>query len=166
MAGCGCMSKLSLRQIAEYFSRSYRAVDGLWFMKVEAKQGFDGALALDDEVWKVMPKIQARMIKSFLGLDNSLEALRESLETKLELEEFKYETQKTRNGFQITVTDCPWHNMMTKSGREYLAEKVGKTICTTEYTVWASEFSQSIKFELKSLKCGKSRHCVLDFVNQ
>ena len=61
------MTKLSSQQVAEYFSRSYRAVDGLWFMKVEEKLGFDAALELDNEVWKVMPKIQARMIKQFLG---------------------------------------------------------------------------------------------------
>ena len=59
------MTKLSSQQVAEYFSRSYKTVDGLWFMKVEEKHGFDAALELDNEIWKVMPKIQARMIKSF-----------------------------------------------------------------------------------------------------
>lgn len=138
----------------------------MWFMKVEEKDGFDAALDVDDEVWKVMPKIQARMIKSFLGLENGAEALLESLVTKLELEEFKFKTEKTANGFRLTITDCPWHNLMVKSGREHLAERVGTKICTTEYQVWASEFSQTIKFNLTSQKCGKSEHCVMDFVQQ
>ena len=69
------MTDLSLQQVADYFNRSYKAVDGLWFMKVEEKYGFDSALELDNEVWKVMPKIQARMIKSFLGLENGSDAL-------------------------------------------------------------------------------------------
>ena len=160
------MTKLSSQQVAEFFSRSYKAVDGLWFMKLEEKLGFDTALELDNEVWKVMPKIQARMIKQFLGLTNGSEALLESLAAKLELEEFKFKTKKTANGFTITITDCPWHNLMIKSGREHLAAKVGKTICVTEYQVWASEFSNSIKFELKTQKCCKSNHCILEFTEQ
>ncbi len=89
------MTKLSSQQVADYFNRSYKAVDGLWFMKVEEKHGFDAALELDNEVWKVMPKIQARMIQSFLGLENGSEALLESLVTKLELEGFKFKAEKT-----------------------------------------------------------------------
>ena len=55
---------------------------------------------------------------------------------------------------------------MLKSGRENLAKLVGKTICTTEYKVWSSEFGKKITFNLKSQKCYKSEHCVLDFVEQ
>ncbi|MCJ7722279.1 DUF6125 family protein, partial [Candidatus Bathyarchaeota archaeon] len=62
---------MSSQQVADFFNRSYKAVDGLWFMKVEEKYGFDAALELDNEVWKVMAKIQARKIKSFLGLKNA-----------------------------------------------------------------------------------------------
>jgi hypothetical protein len=141
-------------------------VDGLWFMKVEEKLGFDVALELDNEVWKVMPKIQAIMIKHFLGLENGSDALRESLIIKLELEGFKFKTKKTTNGFTVTITDCPWHNLMIKSGREHLAAKVGETICVTENQVWASEFLDSIKFELKTQKCCKSKHCILKFTEQ
>ncbi len=160
------MNKLSSQEVAEYFNRSYKAVDGLWFMKVEEKYEFDTALELDNEVWKVMPKIQARMIKSFLGLGNGLGALFESIITKLELEEFKFRAKKKENGFRIIITDCPWHNLMLKSGRENLAKLVGKTICTTEYKVWSSEFGKTIKFNIKSQKCYKSEHCVLDFEDQ
>ena len=95
MAECDCMTKLSSQQVADYFNRSYNAVDGLWFMKVEEKYGFDAALDLDNEVWKVMPKIQARRIKSFLGLKNGSDALFEGLVTKLELEGFKFTAEKT-----------------------------------------------------------------------
>ena len=52
------MVKLSSKQVADYFNRSYKAVDGLWFLKVEEKYGFDTALELDNEVWKILPKIQ------------------------------------------------------------------------------------------------------------
>ncbi len=52
------MKHLTDQQAAEYFHRSFTAVDGLWFMKVEEKHGFDAALEIDNEVWKVLPKIQ------------------------------------------------------------------------------------------------------------
>lgn len=158
------MTELDSQQIAEYFSRSYTAADGLWFMKVEEKYGFDAALDVDDEVWKVLPKIQARLIKKFLGLKEGPDALFEGLKARLELEGFKFTAEKTANGFRFSVTDCPWHNLMLKSGREHLAEKVGTKICSTEYQVWVSELAENMKFKLRSQKCGKSDCCILDFV--
>ncbi len=158
------MTELSSQQIAEYFSRSYTAVDGLWFMKVEENYGFDAALEVDDEVWKVLPKIQARMIKKFLGLEEGPKVLFEGLKTRLRLEGFKFTAEKTANGFRISITDCPWYNLMIKSGREHLAEKVGKKVCTTEYKVWVSELAPNMEFTLKSQKCGKSDCCILEFV--
>jgi hypothetical protein len=94
------MGSLSDAQVAEYFNRSYRAVDGLWFMKVEEKFGFDVALHIDAEVWKVMPKIQARLIKSFSKLDEGEVALLESLKTKLFLEVSSLKWNKARVGLE------------------------------------------------------------------
>lgn len=118
--GCDCMVELDSQQIIEYFQRCYKAVDGLWFMKVEKQYGFDRALDVDNEVWKVMPKIQARIIKSMLKLSDGPDALFIGLKTKLELDGFKFKAEKTENGFRITINDCPWHNLMIKSGRETL----------------------------------------------
>ena len=157
------MSKLSSKQVVDYYHRCYKAVDGLWFMKVEEKYGFDSALEVDDDVWKVMPKIQARMIKSFLGLESGPDALLEGLVAKLDLDEFKFSSEKTKNGFRINDTDCPWQNLMIKSVREHLCESVGKTVCNTEYSVWVSELAPEMKFELKAQKCCKSKYCILDF---
>ena len=157
------MAELDCQQIIEYFHRCYKAVDGLWFMKVEEKIGFDAALDVDTDVWKVMPKIQARMIKSMLKLNNGSDALFKGLTAKLELEGFKFKAEKNENGFRITITDCPWHNLMIKSGREKLAGIVGTTICGTEYRVWVSEFAETMRFKLKSQKCKQSKYCILDF---
>jgi hypothetical protein len=158
------LTKLSSKQVIDYYNRCYKVVDGLWFMKVEEKHGFEEALNVDNEVWKVMPKIQARMIKSFLGLETGPEALLEGVETKLELDGFKFTAQKNENCFRITITDCPWLNLMTKSGRDHLAEAVGETVCTTEYNAWVSELAPDMKFELKSKKCKNKQNCVLQFV--
>lgn len=157
------MIELTQKQIAEYFHRSYAAVDGLWFMKIEEKYGFDAALDIDNEVWKVFPKIQARLLKSMGKLGTGTDALFEALTTKLKLEGFEFKTEKTDRGFRIIIVECPWHNLMIKSKREALSGKVGTLICNTEYRAWASEFGEDIKFELKHQICTGSKSCILQF---
>jgi hypothetical protein len=157
------MSSLTDQQIIEYYHRCYKAVDGLWFMKVEAKFDFEIALELDKQVWSILPKIQARMIKSMLKLGKGEDTLLESLKTKLSLEGFDFKVEPTRDGFQIRVIDCPWHSLMVKSGRENLSEKVGTTICNIEYRVWISEFDEKMCFELKKQQCKGFKDCILEF---
>jgi predicted ArsR family transcriptional regulator len=159
------MLELTDRQIGEYFKRSYTAVDGLWFMKVEDKYGFDTALDLDDEVWQVMPKIQARKLKSMANLEDGLDALRECLTAKLVLDGFGFTSEQSNdNGtLKITLSECPWHNIMVKSKREHLSEKVGTRICNTEYSVWAAEFGNTIEFQLQDQICKGQKCCTLVF---
>jgi hypothetical protein len=157
------MASLSDKQIVEYFHRSFKAVDGLWFLKMEEKSGFDNALKVDIEVWKVMSKIQARMIKSMLEIDKGADALLRSLTEKLSLEGFKFKVEQGDKGFRIKISGCPWHDLMVKSGRERLSGKVGAAICSFEYTVWASEFDKNVKFTLEARKCEGSECCILDF---
>ena len=159
------MIELNDKQIAEFFHRCYATVDGLWFMKVEEKYGFDTALDIDNEVWKVQPKIQARMLKSMCQMENGIEALFECLTTRLTLDGFKFKAEKTEDGssFRVIIDRCPWHDIMVKSGRKHLSEKVGTLICNTENLVWASEFGDSIGFELQNQICKGSESCILKF---
>ena len=159
------MDKLNDKQKEEFSHRSYTTVDGLWFMKVEEKYGFDTALEIDNEVWKVMPKIQARMLKSMTNMENGIESLFECFTTKLALDGFNFKTEKLGDGnaFKIIIDRCPWYDLMVKSGREYLSGKVGTRICNTEYSTWASEFGDSIHFELGDQLCKGCEFCVLQF---
>lgn len=151
----------------EYFRRSYRAVDGLWFMMIENKRGFDEALELDEAVWRVLPKIQARAIKSMLKLDSGLDGLKEAIAARLALEEFDYELKSEEGGFTVEIRRCPWHDIMIRSGREELSEKVSEVICQAENSVWAQEFSQKgaegeemeIRFERYERICQGSNKC-------
>lgn len=159
------MLTLTSEEIARYLRRSYMAVDGLWFMKVEEVYGFDTALDIDREVWKVMPKIQARMLEEIGNAQNGLAGLRACFATKLALEgmSFRVEQSEGERAFQIVISDCPWHALMVKSGREHLSEQVGSTICRTEYSIWAREFGEDIRFELRDRMCEGSPCCVLHF---
>lgn len=157
------MFELDDRQIADFFRRSYTAVDGLWFMKAEEKYGFDGALNLDDEVWKVFPKVQARMLRDMGKTGSDMDGLCECFTTKLSIEGFQFNVDRRNDSFRVSISRCPWHDAMVKSGREALSGKVGTRICGTEYSVWAAEFGQGIRFERKSEICTGAQRCVLEF---
>jgi hypothetical protein len=153
------------RDKALYFKRSFVTADGLWFMKVEDRRGFDEALEVDCEVWKVMPKIQARTLKSIIGKVQGIEALHECLTAKLELEGYSFESRMDggENSFIITIGKCPWHEALVRAGRTSVAGKVGKRICTEEYEVWAREFGDNIVFEKLDYLCAGSTTCVLKY---
>ena len=159
------MLELNDRQIAEYLHRSYTSVDGLWFLKVEEKYGFDSALEIDNEVWKVFAKIQARTLKAVGKMEKGMEALLECFTTKLNIDGFKFKAEKTANGngFRLIISKCPWHDLMVKAGRESLSEKVGNRICNTEYSAWAAEFDDNIRFELQSQICKGDEFCIIQF---
>ncbi|MBE0480747.1 MAG: L-2-amino-thiazoline-4-carboxylic acid hydrolase [Dehalococcoidia bacterium] len=159
------MSELTPDQVIRLWHRSYSTVDGLWFMKVEEKYGFEAALDIDEEVWKVQPKMQARLVKSMLNLGAGVDALRECLTAKLKLEEYDLSTEEItgKKGFRIVYKRCPWHELMVKSGRESLSGKVGTRICNTEYAVWAGEFGKDIRFKMQEQICAGGRSCILEF---
>ena len=157
------MLELSDAQIAEFYHRSYSSVDGLWFMKLEEKYGFEAALEIDNEVWKVFPKIQARVLKSACKMGVGLEALGECLTAKLSLEGFSFKAEKAgESGLRVVISRCPWHDLMIKSGRENLSVKVGSLICRTEYSVWAAEFGDNLLFRLPRQICDGAEACVLE----
>ena len=138
-------------------------------MMVEEKHGFDAALKLDEAVWKVLPKIQARTIKAMMNLPSGLEGLQEAVAARLRLEGFVYDLGTLENGFEVIVKKCPWHDKMIISGREELSEKVGDLICRVENAAWCMEFkdkdadSGELRFERRDRICQGSSRCILRF---
>jgi hypothetical protein len=156
--------ELSQEQTAEFFRRSYAAIDGLWFMKLEERYGFDAALDIDDEVWKVFPKIQARALKGMLKLTGGEDAFMECFATKLGVEGFAFQVERrSPDGLRISINRCPWHDSMVKSGREALSGKIGARICDTEYSTWVAEFDERLRFTSVSRICQGAQRCVLEF---
>ena len=159
------MGRLTDRQAAEFFHRSYTAVDGLWFVKLEQRYGFDTALDVDAEVWKVMPKIQARKLKELLGASDGLDGLSDCLTAKLEAEGFDFQAERDASGqaLEVRIRGCPWQDLLAKSNRQHIADKVGQRICTIEYGVWAAEFGADIALQLDERLCAGGKACVLRF---
>ncbi len=160
------MREITEEQKTEYFRRSYTAVDGLWFMKVEERMGFEQALEIDEAVWAVLPKIQARMLKAMMDLPLGLEGLDQALSERLALEGFDFEMKRDEDGLEVAVRSCPWHQIMIRSGRGRLSEKVSDVICRVENETWAKEFSEpgeEIGFQRVARLCRGDGVCRLWF---
>jgi len=148
--------------LLEYFKKSYFALDGLWFVKVEEGSSFENALEIDEKVWEVLPKIQARKLKEVLGLEGKgLKDLLACLKVKFEGEGHGYEVLKEGKALEIAIRRCPWHEIMKRSRREHLSAQVGDRICATELAVWAGEFGASLKMESKI--CQGAERCLLRY---
>lgn len=157
------MLRLSDKQKAEFLRRCYTAVDGLWFVKLEEKLGFEKTLAVDREVWKVFPKIQARALKAMGKKGNGLAALADCFGAKLRLEGFTFTVKRRKDRVTFSVARCPWMDILVKSGRERLFRDISELICETEYAVWAREFGPGLAFALRGRLCCGARHCRLEF---
>jgi len=153
---------------AEYFRKSYTSVDGLWFMKVEELFGFDEALKIDRLVWSIFPKIQARTLRTMLKADKGIEGLARCISAKHSVEGFDFEAKMDEDGrlLRLIISKCPWHELLVRSGREPLSERVGTTICNVEYATWAEEFgdgARRISFSLESQICKGDGVCTFCF---
>ena len=160
------MTELTEEQKKEYFRRSYTAVDGLWFMKVEERMGFEKALQIDEAVWRVLPKIQARTLKAMMDLPFGLDGLKQALSARLVMEGFDFHMMEKEGAVEVEVHGCPWHRIMIDSGRAGLSERVSEVICRVENETWAREFSGpggKIGFEREKRLCRGDGMCRLRF---
>ncbi|MDO9558240.1 MAG: DUF6125 family protein [Syntrophales bacterium] len=150
--------------LSEYFKRCFLAVDGLWFMMLEKTDSFDKALEVDSMVWKILPKIQARKIKELFGVETATEEdLISALKFKMDAEDFVSELSKKDSQIDITIKECPWFTLLKEANREHLAGKIGESICTVEYGIFAREFMEDIDFEVTSRLCTGSEACSFMF---
>lgn len=147
-------------QIADFLRRSYFVVDGLWFMKAEERLGFDQAMALDEAVWDVMSKVQARKARALLGIEsNGLPDLMRAFQLKLASEAYEFEVSLENGRGIITIRVCPWFEILKSSGRTQIAEVIADRICAREYTGWITEFGGEIALEFKQRLCIERDQC-------
>ena len=151
--------------ISEYFKRSYFALDGLWFVMIEEQFSFDKALEIDENVWRILPKIQARKVKELLDLEGiGLADFLRAIKVKLEAEEYDYETkERGTEHAQIVIRECPWYAILKKANREHLARWIADAICSLEFRVWLREFGEQLDFGIESRLCTGDPVCLLNF---
>ncbi|MEN6356187.1 MAG: DUF6125 family protein [Armatimonadota bacterium] len=144
-------------QIADFLRKSYLAVDGLWFMKVEELLSQADAMDLDESVWSVMYKIQARKAREVLGLTGgSLDDLARAFQLKLTSEGYEFDAEMTEDELVITIAKCPWYEVLKSSGRTHLTETIANRICGNEFSGWTSELAENVEFVVCSGLCKES----------
>jgi len=77
--------------------------------------------------------------------------------------------KREEDGLEVTVRSCPWHQIMIRSGRAALSERVSDVICRVENDTWAREFSEpggEIGFEREERLCRGAEVCRLWFVSR
>jgi hypothetical protein len=150
--------------LTTFLRRSYHAVDGLWFVTTEEECGFERALELDQRVWEVMAKIQARKARELTGSKgNSPEELARCFSLKLTADGHDFEVSVTSGEVRYLVRSCPWLELMRKSDRRHLAAKVAQTICPTEGRTWCAEFGGQYEFAMPQMGCAGGGSCELRF---
>ena len=139
---------------AEYLRKCFFSVDGLWFLKIEEDGDFEKALELDLDVWRVMPKIQARTIRELLQLGTGLAALRQALEFKHSAEAYRFEASPIiKKSFSVEMHECPWVAHIKKSGRMHILERIAQLICPMEHRIFTDEFGAHIVIEHDQTRC-------------
>jgi hypothetical protein len=172
------MKYFKSKDIRDYLYQNYTKTDGLWFVKVEELYGFDKALDIDMEVWKVIPKLQARFIKKKLleafqnyeiadnrTVENqpAKTLLFEALKIKLSLDRFEYKVSKNKAAIIVRIDRCPWHDIMVKAHRETFSEKIGSAICNNEYSAFIAEFCPDAVINISSRLCNGNDCCNFKF---
>lgn len=152
------------RLLAEFLQRSYTAVDGLWFVKIEETQGFDAALELDRQVWEIMAKIQARKARELLDITGDSPAeLARCFCLKLRADGHDYDLTLDDETVRMSVHHCQWLEAMERAGREELAGHIGETVCVAEGQMWAREFGGRYEFSLPRRRCRGDDCCEFVF---
>ncbi len=151
--------------IIEMLRRSYTAADGLWFVTIEEELGLERALELDERVWRVMPKIQARKARELLEeRADGPRALVRCMALKLAAEGYEYKlSSAAADHAEIVVTRCPWREMLQSSDRTHLGPQIADRICVTEGMTWAREFGDDIAFEMTEAICHGADQCRFTF---
>jgi hypothetical protein len=147
--------------IIEFLRRSYFAADGLWFVICQQELGYDEAMRLDELVWKVMPKIQARKAREVLALEGDpLSDLASGLALKFAAEDYGYLAKPSPPGsLRLVVDHCPWKAAIRNAGREAIMPDICSRICHPEMRIWGEEFSMEISFEMEADGCNGDEPC-------
>lgn len=151
-------------QIIGYLKRSYFALDGLWFLIVEEYLSLEEALKIDEQVWRILPKIQAREVRKMLDIrGNTLPDFFKAIKVKLEAEGYRYQGRLEDESLTLSIIECPWYKIIRKSKREHLPLD---DICRIDFQAWAKEFNSKIKVNINSSICKRATSCEVQFLKR
>ena len=140
------LDKEQLIELAEIYSKNWLACDGLWFQAVERRQGMDGAMECDKEIWRSFTVIEAKRIKEFLGLPEraGLAGLEQAMRFRLyaNLNDESYEIRG--NTMVYRTLNCRVQRARSRKGMEW---HPCKAIGEIEYAEFAKVIDDRIRCE-------------------
>ena len=141
------LSKEQLIELAEIYSKDWLACDGLWFQAVEKRQGMDGAMDCDKEIWRSFTVIEAKRVKEFLKLPDraGLEGLEKAMRFRLYANLNDEEYIQDGNRMIYRTLNCRVQRARSRKGMEWHpCEAIGEI----EYAAFAKVIADRI-----SCKC-------------
>jgi hypothetical protein len=128
-------------------ARNWLAMDGLWFLAVEAGCGLAAAIEIDRKVWRDFSRIEAERIKTRLSLpeNGGLEALETALRYRLHslLNDFRIEREGSDTLCYFMVT-CRTQAARERKGLPlFPCREIG----IVEYSVFAKAIDTRISTE-------------------
>lgn len=144
------LSKEQLIELIDIYSKNWLAMDGVWFQSVEKKYGMDEAIYHDEEAWKRYTVIEAKRIKSFLGLSDhaGLEGLETALMYRFYANLNENFLEYDEDGALIyTVTKCRVQHARESKG---MPLHPCKSVAVYEYSGFARVIDDRIKTECMS----------------
>ncbi|MFC2056588.1 DUF6125 family protein [Chloroflexota bacterium] len=138
-------SKIPTDTLIEVCSRSLHTVDGLWFLAVEEKYGFDAAFELNRNVWQRCSLIHGkRILRNFaIKEDTPLQTLIKLIQADPLLFVQRPEVVTlTDTRAVLRFLECPTQVARIRDGRGVYP---GKPTCTIFFKTYASLVDPSIK---------------------
>lgn len=149
------LPKEKLSDFIFFHLRNLWAVDGLYFLGIEETFGTNAATTIDQHVWEVMGKIEARKLKEFLNITgNDLSSMMTALQYStwaLDLEDKEIIMKK--NQAIIRNVNCRVQNTRMKKG---LSEFTCKPVRLGFLKAFAKEFNPDIV--VKCTVCPPDKH--------
>ena len=138
-------SQIPGEKLVEVFSRSLTTIDGLWFLAIEQKYGFDAAMEMDIEVWRRFSSIHGRrVIRTFtIKEDTPVRTLIKLVQADPLMAVQKPEVVTLTDDKAIfRCMDCPTQVARIKDGKGVFP---GQPVCQAMYTAYAEAIDPRIK---------------------
>lgn len=138
------LSKEQLLELIDLYSKNWLALDGVWFQSVENRLGMEEAMFHDREAWRRYTVIEARRIKTFLGLPEhaGLEGLALALAFRFYGNLNRQETVFDGNRMLYRNLDC---RVQTARKRKGLPFHPCKSVGIIEYSEFAQVLDNRIR---------------------
>lgn len=140
------------------------AIDGLWFLAVERKLGFEEAFRLDLEVWKAYGQIQFKRLARALGVSFEggvavdLATVNFMLEALCRIDGTEGQGELTGDDTVVfTVHRCPWWENLNRAGRSDLVDC--ETIDNAVFFDWLKNVNPCIHLEITRSMPRGDNHC-------